>query len=67
MTVPVTNTGDREGTETVQVYVKALDYNPFNDLITSKWYYVDVIEATITHDYYLNDQGTYETKWEDVK
>ena len=27
ITVPVTNTGDREGTETIQVYVKALDYN----------------------------------------
>ena len=26
VTIPVTNTGDREGTETVQVYVKALDY-----------------------------------------
>ena len=26
LTVPVTNTGDRKGTETVQVYVKALDY-----------------------------------------
>ena len=26
LTVPVTNTGKREGTETVQVYVKALDY-----------------------------------------
>ena len=26
ITVPVTNSGDREGTETVQVYVKALDY-----------------------------------------
>lgn len=26
LTVPVTNTGGREGTETVQVYVKALDY-----------------------------------------
>ena len=25
VTVPVTNTGKREGTETVQVYVKALD------------------------------------------
>ncbi len=32
--VPVTNTGDREGTETVQVYVKALDYAeaPIKDL-----------------------------------
>ena len=27
VTVPVTNTGDREGTETIQVYVKALDYD----------------------------------------
>lgn len=26
LTVPVTNTGEREGSETVQVYVKALDY-----------------------------------------
>ena len=26
ITIPVTNTGDREGTETIQVYVKALDY-----------------------------------------
>ena len=55
------------GRKPYPAYVKALDYNPFNDLISSKWYYVDVIEATITHDYYLNDQGTYEIKWEDVK
>ncbi len=27
LTVPVENTGDREGTETIQVYVKALDYD----------------------------------------
>ena len=27
VTVPVQNTGDREGTETIQVYVKALDYD----------------------------------------
>lgn len=26
LTIPVTNTGGREGTETIQVYVKALDY-----------------------------------------
>ena len=34
LTVPVTNTGEREGTETVQVYVKALDYAeaPIKDL-----------------------------------
>lgn len=55
------------GRKPYPAYIKTLDYNPFNDLISSKWYYVDVIEATITHDYYLNDQGTYEIKWEDVK
>ena len=34
LTIPVTNTGDREGTETIQVYVKALDYAeaPVKDL-----------------------------------
>ena len=34
VTVPVKNTGDREGTETIQVYVKALDYAeaPIKDL-----------------------------------
>lgn len=34
LTVPVKNIGDREGTETVQVYVKALDYEdaPFKSL-----------------------------------
>ena len=34
ISVPVTNTGDREGTETIQVYVKALDYAeaPIKDL-----------------------------------
>lgn len=26
LTVPVANTGNREGTETIQVYIKALDY-----------------------------------------
>ena len=34
ITVPVTNTGERKGTETIQVYVKALDYPeaPIKDL-----------------------------------
>ena len=34
LTVPVTNTGKREGNEVVQVYVKALDYKeaPIKDL-----------------------------------
>lgn len=48
-------------------YVKGLDYNPYTDLMEEKWYYVDVIEATITHNYYLNDKETLEIKWEDIK
>lgn len=47
-------------------YVKSQDFNPFNDLKTSKWYYVIVLEATITHNYYLDDKGV-EIKWEDCK
>ena len=47
-------------------YVKSLDYNPFNDLETDKWYYVIVLEATVTHNYYLDDKG-FEIKWEDCK
>lgn len=47
-------------------YVKALGYNPFNDLDADKWYYVIVLEATITHNYYLDDKGV-EIKWEDCK
>lgn len=47
-------------------YVKSLDFNPFNDLFVSKWYYVTVLEATITHNYYLDDKGV-EYKWEDWK
>lgn len=47
-------------------YVKSLNYNPFNDLKMDKWYYVIVLEATITHNYYLDDKGV-EIKWEDCK
>ena len=47
-------------------YVKALDFNPYNDLEKDKWYYVIVLEATITHNYYLDDKGV-EIKWEDCK
>ena len=43
--------------------MKSLDFNPFNDLYLEKWYYVTVLEATITHDYYL-DSADYEHKWE---
>ena len=46
--------------------VKSLDYNLFNDLEKDKWHYTAVLEATITHNYYLDDNGL-EIKWEDCK
>lgn len=54
------------GRKPIESYVKSLKVNPFNDLTDDKWYYVDVIEATITHNYYLN-YGGFEYKWEDIK
>lgn len=47
-------------------YVKSLDFNPYTDLEKSKWYYTAVLEATITHDYYLDDNDV-EIKWENCK
>ena len=47
-------------------YVKSLDFNPFSDLKKDKWYYTTVLEATVTHNYYLDDKGV-EIKWEDCK
>ena len=47
-------------------YVKSLDFNPYNDLSEKQWHYVTVLEATITHNYWLNDEG-YEYKWENWK
>lgn len=47
-------------------YVKTLEMNPFTDLNAEKWYYTAVLEATVTHDYYLDDKGT-EIKWENCK
>ncbi|MDY3929376.1 MAG: chitobiase/beta-hexosaminidase C-terminal domain-containing protein [Clostridia bacterium] len=49
-----------------EAYVKSLEYNPFNDLQKDKWHYVIVLEATITHNYYLDDNRL-EIKWEDCK
>ncbi|MBQ7901663.1 MAG: S-layer homology domain-containing protein, partial [Clostridia bacterium] len=54
------------GRKPIESYVKSLDFNPYNDLYEDKWYYVTVLEATITHNYWLNDTG-YEYKWEDWK
>ena len=47
-------------------YVKSLDFNPFSDLKKDKWYYTTVLEATVTHNYYLDDKNV-EIKWEDCK
>lgn len=55
------------GRKPLESYVKSLKLNPFTDLLIDKWYYVDVLEATITHNYYLDDKSGYENKWEDLK
>ena len=47
-------------------YVKSLDFNSFSDLEKDKWHYTAALEATITHNYYLDDKGV-EIKWEDCK
>jgi len=54
------------GRKPLESYVKSLEFNPFNDLYADKWYYVTVLEATITHNYWL-DKNDYEYKWEDWK
>lgn len=51
------------GRRPVDSYVKSLGFNPFNDLDIDKWYYTTVLEATITHDYWLNNDGD-EREWE---
>lgn len=54
------------GRKPLESYVKSLNFNPYNDLYQDTWYYVTVLEATITHNYWLNSEG-YEYKWEDWK
>ena len=54
------------GRKPLESYVKSLEFNPYNDLFEDKWYYVTVLEATITHNYWLDNTG-YEYKWEDWK
>ena len=51
------------GRKPLESYEKALNFNPYNDLYEDKWYYVTVLEATITHNYLLDVAG-YEYKWE---
>lgn len=54
------------GRKPLESYVKSLGFNPYNDLFEDEWYYVIVLEATITHNYWLDKSG-YEYKWEDWK
>ncbi len=54
------------GRNPLESYVKSLEFNPYNDLSEDRWYYVTVLEATITHNYWL-DGKNYEYKWEDWK
>ncbi len=55
------------GRKPLESYVKSLGFNPYNDLYQDKWYFVTVLEATITHNYWLDDKTGYEYKWEDWK
>ncbi len=55
------------GRKPLDSYIKSFNFNPFNDLEMDKWYYTIVLEATITHDYYLDDKLEYEYKWENWK
>lgn len=54
------------GRKPLESYIKSMSLNPFTDLESDKWYYVDVLEATITHVYILNSKN-FEKKWEGIK
>lgn len=43
-------------------YLQTQDFNPFSDLREDTWYYQDVLEATITHTYTL-DENNLEIEW----
>lgn len=47
-------------------YVKLLDYRPFTDINEKDWYFVTVLEATVTHNYTLDEAG-FEIRWEDCR
>lgn len=54
------------GRNPLDSYVKTLEFTPYTDLDKNAWYYTAVLEATVTHDYYLNDED-FEFKWENCK
>lgn len=54
------------GRNPLESYLKDLDFNPYTDLEESEWYYTIVLEATVTHNYYLDDDNL-EIEWEDYK
>lgn len=51
------------GRKPSEAYIKTLHFNPFSDLDENAWYYATVLEATVTHDYFLDDNKM-EYKWE---
>ena len=59
------NLSAAEAKEVMKSYMKENKLT-YNDLFEDKWYYVTVLEATITHNYYLDSKG-FEYKWEDWK
>lgn len=44
-------------------YLLTCNFNPYNDLEKDKWYYKEVLEATISHKYTLDDESGLEIKW----
>ena len=50
------------GRKPLREYLLTANINPFPDLDSAKWYFEDVLEASVEHTYTLNDDG-YENHW----
>ncbi len=50
------------GRKPLREYLQTADINPFPDLDEDKWYFEDVLEASVEHDYTLDDHD-YEAHW----
>lgn len=50
------------GRKPLASYVKTLDCNLFSDLQADQWFYTDVLEATVSHDFEADENG-FEAKW----